>query len=84
MSLSHRGIPIPPGLQLLVAMRYMATGNFQLTLGDCSDMSQPNVSKFVRNVSAAIATLAPDYIKFPFLEREEEFMQEFASIAGMP
>ncbi|KAG7158404.1 hypothetical protein Hamer_G029570, partial [Homarus americanus] len=42
MSLSRRGIPIPPSLQLLVAMRYMATGNFQITLGDCSDMSQPS------------------------------------------
>ncbi|XP_042228180.1 putative nuclease HARBI1 [Homarus americanus] len=84
MSLSRRGIPIPPGLQLLVAMRYMATGKFQITLGDCSDMSQPSVSKCVRNVSAAIATLAREYIKFPSPEREEEFMQEFASIAGMP
>ncbi|XP_042226263.1 putative nuclease HARBI1 [Homarus americanus] len=65
-------------------MRYMATGNFQITLGDCSDMSQPSVSKCVRNVSDAVATLAPDYIKFPFPEREEEFLQEFASIAGMP
>ncbi|XP_042234059.1 putative nuclease HARBI1 [Homarus americanus] len=46
-------------------------------------MYQPSVSKCVRDVSAAIVTLARDYIKFPLPGQEEEFMQEFAS-TGMP
>ena len=78
------GLRIAPRLQLLVALRYMATGNFQLTLGDCADMSQSSVSMCLRNVSAAIAQLATDFIKFTTPENENELMQKFSRIAGMP
>ena len=69
---------------MLVALRYMATGNFQLTLGDCGDLSQPSVSKCLKHVSAAIARLAPQYIKFPAPHEEGLAMQQFHSIANMP
>ncbi|MPC76630.1 hypothetical protein E2C01_071047 [Portunus trituberculatus] len=39
-SANSRGCRIPPKLQLLVTLRYYATGDFQLTMGDCCDMSQ--------------------------------------------
>lgn len=78
------GLRITPRLQLLVALRYMATGNFQLTLGDCTDMSQPSVCICLRHVSAAIARLAPEYIKFPDPANENDIMQQFTRIAGMP
>lgn len=78
------GLPLSPALQLLVALRYMATGNYQSSIGDCSDMSQPSVCKCVRNVSSAIAQLASQYIKFPYPGKEEEIMQYFLSVAQMP
>ncbi|KAK4299332.1 hypothetical protein Pmani_028391 [Petrolisthes manimaculis] len=62
---NRQGLRISSELQLLANLRYVATGNFQLTLGDCTDMSQSSVSKIVKNVCIAIASLAPEYIKFP-------------------
>ena len=47
-------------------------------------MSQPSVSKIVKNVSAAIASLAPEIIKFPNPATEGQVMQQFSAIAGMP
>ncbi len=78
------GLPVPPSLQLLVALRYMATGNFQLSIADCSDVSQPSVSKYVSLVSRAIASLAPEVIKFPQPADEEQAMEKFGLIGGMP
>lgn len=53
-------------------------------MGDCTDMSQPTASKCICKVSAAIAELAPDFIKFPDPSEEGEVMQQFSNIAGMP
>ncbi|KAK3881936.1 hypothetical protein Pcinc_013660 [Petrolisthes cinctipes] len=81
---NRRGLRISPELQVLVTLRYVATGNYQLTLGDCTDMSQPSVSKIVKNVCIAIASLAREYIKFPNPASEGEIMQQFSDFAGMP
>lgn len=84
VSHNRRGLRISPELQLLATLRYLATGDYQLTLADCSDMSQPSVCRIVMNVSAAIASLAQDYIKFPNPAAEGQVMQDFSAIAGMP
>ena len=69
---------------MLVALRYLATGNFQLTLADTADMSQASVSRCIRRVVHAIAEVAPRYIRFPTPEEESAVMQAFFTIAGMP
>ncbi|KAK4318795.1 hypothetical protein Pmani_010218 [Petrolisthes manimaculis] len=68
----------------MVTLRYVATGNFQLTLGDCIDMSQPSVSKIVKNVCIAIASHAREYIKFPDPASEGKIMQQFSDFVRMP
>ena len=78
------GLPISPQLQLLTTLRYLSTGNFQLTIGDCTDMSQPSVSKIVSNVSVVIANLAADYIQFPNPATEKNEMRKFFTTGGMP
>lgn len=78
------GLRIPPRLQLLVTLRYYATGSFQLDMGDCCDMSQPCVSVCVKNVTRAICQLAREFIKFPSPAEEQEVMRNFGMIADMP
>lgn len=78
------GLRISPSLQLLVALRYLATGNFQLTLADTADMSQASVSRCIERVIRAVAEVAPRYIQFPTPEEETAVMQGFSTIAGMP
>ncbi|KAK4325149.1 hypothetical protein Pmani_004303 [Petrolisthes manimaculis] len=41
---NNRGCSVPYHLQLLVTLRYLATGDLQITMGDCSDMSTASVT----------------------------------------
>ncbi len=75
---------MPPRLLLLMVLRYMVTGSFQLSIAGCSDMSQPSVCKYLRLVSRCIASLTPEFIKFPQPTEEEQAMEKFGIIAGMP
>ncbi|KAG0713136.1 putative nuclease HARBI1 [Chionoecetes opilio] len=83
-SRTRRGLRIPPQLQLLVALGYMTSGNFQSRVCDSTGMSQSSVSRCVYLVTDAIASLAPDLIRFPEPGNEEESMQQFVKVAGMP
>ncbi|KAK4310001.1 hypothetical protein Pmani_018401 [Petrolisthes manimaculis] len=51
-----RGCPIPQHLQVLIALRCMATGGHQLTISDCYGVSQTSVSKCLRTVTPTICT----------------------------
>lgn len=69
---------------MLVALRYLATGNFLLTVGDCLDISKSSASRAVQEMAQLIAYLAPDYIKFPQPEEAHQLAQQFYEVAGMP
>lgn len=51
--------------QLLCALRFYATGCFQITAADLSGMSTSTAHRIVHRVSSAIASLRPLYIIFP-------------------
>ncbi|KAG0719535.1 hypothetical protein GWK47_050264 [Chionoecetes opilio] len=52
-----RGCPVPPHLQLLITLRWMATGELQLSIGDTFDVSQQFVSSCSSRPVRAIAAL---------------------------
>ncbi|XP_046975194.1 putative nuclease HARBI1 [Vanessa cardui] len=62
---TQRGLPITPLCQLLTALRFYATGSFQIVCGDIMHISQLTVCNIVKRVSRALAMLMPDFIKFP-------------------
>lgn len=71
--------------QLLATLRYYATNNTQRSIGDYSGLSVPTSNKIIHQVSAAIASLHKEYIKFP--ETPEEIRREqdaFYRIARFP
>ncbi|XP_034944757.1 putative nuclease HARBI1 [Chelonus insularis] len=53
---------IPPMIQMLVAMRFLATGSFYITIGDFTGISKTSVWRIVHRVSEAIAGLRERYI----------------------
>eukprot|EP00057_Strongylocentrotus_purpuratus_P031614 XP_785127.4 PREDICTED: putative nuclease HARBI1 [Strongylocentrotus purpuratus] len=61
---------LPVHLQVLTASRFYAVGSFQILHGDDALMSQSSVSRVVLDVSTALATLRPRYIKFPRTPQE--------------
>lgn len=78
------GSSVPHYLQLLVALRYMATGNFQITLSDCAEMSAASVCRFVHRIATAIASIAQNHIHFPEQQETHAVVNEFFQIAQLP
>lgn len=77
--------PISPKLQLLITLRFYATGTFQTVLEDLFGVSQKSICNCIRRVSSAIASLAKDEIKFPTTREDITAMnREFYKIAKMP
>ncbi|KAK3892827.1 hypothetical protein Pcinc_003333 [Petrolisthes cinctipes] len=51
----RKGVPIPPHLQVLIAVGSMGNRSYQIVQGDCFSVSQTSVSRCVARVSCAIA-----------------------------
>ncbi|KAK4303252.1 hypothetical protein Pmani_024842 [Petrolisthes manimaculis] len=79
--LSKECCPIPQHLQVLIALRCMATGEHQLTISDCYGVSQTSVSKCLRTVTPIIAQMARDYVKMPTGLDVIRVMEGFRDIA---
>nr|XP_039255158.1 putative nuclease HARBI1 [Styela clava] len=62
---NNRGSPLPPLFKFTVVLRFYATGCFQVVSGDLEGVSQPTVSRLVKEVSRIIAIKHDDFIKFP-------------------
>lgn len=70
--------------QLLVTLRFYATGAFQKVIGDTMNISQTTVNKIIHKVTRHIALLKPRYIKMPTHEDLNEVMYDFFTLAGFP
>ncbi|XP_037526260.1 putative nuclease HARBI1 [Rhipicephalus sanguineus] len=85
-STDNRGQPVPPTLELLIALRFYGAGTFQVVSGDLVNVSQSTVSRVVGRMSRLIASsLFPTVVKFPQTSEEcKEAMRKFYEIGGFP
>jgi hypothetical protein len=60
---TRRSQSLPTSLQVITALRFYATGNFQLVTADLHSISKSSVSRIVRDVSSLPSNMSPDYIK---------------------
>ncbi|XP_060805953.1 putative nuclease HARBI1 isoform X2 [Amyelois transitella] len=82
--LTARGLPVPPLYQLLVSLRFYASGSFQMITGDLISISQPTVSRIVKRVSHLFCLKVREFIKFPNnLQRIKEDFYVIASFPGI-
>lgn len=51
--------------QLLLTLRFCATGSFQVVIGDFGDIHKSTMCRITKKVSEVIASLRPQYIHFP-------------------
>jgi len=71
--------------QLLVALRFYATGSFQLVVGDTFAVSKSTVCQTVHRVTEAIASLRDQYVKIPAtVDEQRKTMQSFFNRSKMP
>lgn len=65
-----RGYPLSPVQQLMITLRYYASGCFQIVAGDLFGIHQTTAGKTVHQVSKALARLSNRYIQMPTTETE--------------
>ena len=61
----NRNNPVNPKMQLLISLRFFATGSFQIVSGDLIGFSQPTISRIVLRVAKILASKRPQFIVFP-------------------
>ncbi|XP_033229632.1 putative nuclease HARBI1 [Belonocnema kinseyi] len=82
---TERNNAIPPRIQLLLALRYYATGWHLIAAGDFSGVSKTSAHRIVHRVTAAIAGLTREDIKIPSTEAKVTAAQlDFYAIARFP
>ncbi|KAH3794556.1 hypothetical protein DPMN_148093 [Dreissena polymorpha] len=77
-----RSLPVPVALAVCTFLRYVASGDLQLTVGDSTGLSQATVSRVCAQVSDILASRVPDFVKFPAGADAVRAKQELGAIAG--
>jgi hypothetical protein len=80
---TNRNCPIPPLLQLLVTLRFLATGAIHLLVADSVNISRASANRIIRNITLFLSRLCPQFIKFPRGVSANETKSGFAKIAGL-
>lgn len=66
-------------------MRFYATGNFYITIGDFSGVYKTTAGRIIKKITDVIVTLGPRYIHFPENEDEKNACQaDFYRVARFP
>nr|XP_022294272.1 putative nuclease HARBI1 [Crassostrea virginica] len=80
---TKRNNPLPPLIQVLVCLRYLATGAIHLLIGDSLNISRSAAGHCIRGIALHIAGLAQRFIVFPN-NTAAETKHGFSSIEGFP
>lgn len=67
---TQRNMAISALIQILITLRFYATGAFQLVIGDLFNVHKSTVCRIVKKVTHHIAVLRPDFIQMPTTEEE--------------
>jgi len=81
---SSHGTYIPTTIKFLAAMRFFATGSYQLLIGDAYNLSQPSICTTVHKISRAIAKYRSMYVKYPTETEAVGIRQKFYELAQFP
>uniref|UniRef100_A0A3P8SPB0 DDE Tnp4 domain-containing protein n=1 Tax=Amphiprion percula TaxID=161767 RepID=A0A3P8SPB0_AMPPE len=81
---SVRGTTVPPSLQVLITLRFLACGTFHHETVDLCGVSESTVCKIVHKVFKAICELIKDYIKFPDAVDQTTYKVQFCEYGNFP
>ncbi|KAJ8959561.1 hypothetical protein NQ317_000754 [Molorchus minor] len=81
----YRNAAITPISQLLLTLRYFATGSMLVVVGDFCGIHKSTASRIVKKVSEAIASLRDRFINFPEDPHEiDRICTKFYEVARFP
>ncbi|KAJ1179132.1 hypothetical protein NDU88_004368 [Pleurodeles waltl] len=84
MSAIRQPTGIPPLVQLLSVLHFLASGSFQTTVAMASGMSQPMFSNVLTRVLSALLNHMPSYIVLPQVEDLATVKADFYALGHIP
>ncbi|XP_050506243.1 putative nuclease HARBI1 [Diabrotica virgifera virgifera] len=82
---TERNNPVSPLTQILITLRYYATGCFQQVIGDLVEIHKSTVCRIVHRVGHHIALLREEYITMPKNPRDVTMAKQgFYAVANFP
>ena len=82
---TSRGHAVPPSIQVLVALRFYASGTFQNVIADTFGLNQSTVSRILNSVTDRLMHKARFEIKMPSsVEEKATIKVEFGVISNFP
>ena len=75
---------LSPELQVLTALRFFASGSFQIVVGDTIRAHKSTVSRTIHRVSAALCARARRWINLPRQREADRQKRLFFAMAGFP
>lgn len=82
--IDDRNHPLTPIQQLLITLRFYATGSYQLAIADLYGVSRSTVCRHIKKVFMAITRLRSKFIKWPGQNDTMSIKTKFYEIAGFP
>ncbi|KAJ8302800.1 hypothetical protein KUTeg_019196, partial [Tegillarca granosa] len=79
---SRKSMAVSPLIQVLVTLRFLATGSFYRLVGDSLGLSIASVARSVDRVTSAVCRLSRTYIKFPTGQYLSDTKKKFFELAG--
>ena len=70
--------------QILLALRFYATGSIQTVLGDLLGVTQPTSCRTIRKVTDALTPHCQDWLRMPDQAAADRQAIKFARMAGFP
>ncbi|XP_060576823.1 putative nuclease HARBI1, partial [Ruditapes philippinarum] len=82
---TRRNQALTPRQQILITLRFLATGNFMQVIGDTFGMDIASVSRVITKVTDILFGLKDQVIKFPMTDTDRrKVMNGFYAIRGFP
>lgn len=81
---TQRSRALTPRQQVLIALRFFATGSFLQIVGDSLGVDKSTVSRVVTDVTEALVQLRHDFISWPNEDVKMEIRRGFFSLGGFP
>lgn len=74
-----------PLQQLLLTLRFYASGSFHITMGNFNGIHKTTTGRVIKRVTEALISLRATYIKFPDTQEERnEIQRKFYEISRFP
>lgn len=79
---TNRGQPVSPICELLITLRFLATGSYQTNV--CKNVSQPTLSRILKRVTTLLSEQRLRFIKIPERNEFKRIAGQFMQRGGCP